>query len=137
MQHEDSMHQTGVEITADLTIPKLFYKQAIEYGKDRVAMREKEFGIWRPITWQDYLDNVKYLALGLISLVPGASASGFFRTASLMRSNISLITPIRNLFSAKARKRSIKLFRSLANAPSWKRSSGMIPRACEIMKKTI
>jgi long-chain acyl-CoA synthetase len=68
MQHEDSMHQTGVEITADLTIPKLFYKQAIEYGKDRVAMREKEFGIWRPITWQDYLDNVKYLALGLISL---------------------------------------------------------------------
>jgi long-chain acyl-CoA synthetase len=68
MQHEDSIHQTGVEITADLTIPKLFYKQAIKYGKDRVAMREKEFGIWRPITWQDYLENVKYLALGLISL---------------------------------------------------------------------
>jgi long-chain acyl-CoA synthetase len=68
MQHEDSMHQTGVEITTDLTIPKLFYKQAIQYGEDRVAMREKEFGIWRPITWQDYLENVKYLALGLISL---------------------------------------------------------------------
>jgi long-chain acyl-CoA synthetase len=31
-------------------------------------MREKEFGIWRPITWQGYLENVKYLALGLISL---------------------------------------------------------------------
>ena len=31
-------------------------------------MREKEFGIWLPITWQDYLDNVKYLALGLISI---------------------------------------------------------------------
>ncbi len=31
-------------------------------------MREKEFGIWRPITWQDYFENVKYLALGLISL---------------------------------------------------------------------
>ena len=31
-------------------------------------MREKEFGIWRPITWQDYLENVKYIALGLISL---------------------------------------------------------------------
>jgi long-chain acyl-CoA synthetase len=68
MQHEDSLHQTGVEITADLTIPKLFYQQALKYGKDRVAMREKEFGIWRPITWQDYLENVKYLALGLISL---------------------------------------------------------------------
>jgi long-chain acyl-CoA synthetase len=31
-------------------------------------MREKEFGIWRPITWQDYLENVKYIALGLISI---------------------------------------------------------------------
>ena len=68
MQHEGSMRQTAVEITADLTIPKLFYKQAGKYGQDRVAMREKEFGIWRPITWQDYLENVKYLALGLISL---------------------------------------------------------------------
>jgi len=27
-------------------------------------MREKEFGIWRPYTWQDYYDNVKYLCLG-------------------------------------------------------------------------
>jgi long-chain acyl-CoA synthetase len=62
------MRQTAVEITADLTIPKLFYKQAGKYGQDRVAMREKEFGIWLPITWQDYLENVKYLALGLISL---------------------------------------------------------------------
>ncbi len=68
MQHEGSVRQKGVEITADLTIPKLFYQQAVKYGNDRVAMREKEFGIWRPITWQDYLDNVKYLALGVISL---------------------------------------------------------------------
>ena len=68
MQPEGSARQNKIEITEDLTIPKLFYKQAIKYGKDRVAMREKEFGIWRPITWQDYLENVKYLALGLISL---------------------------------------------------------------------
>ena len=57
-----------MEITKDLTIPKLFREKALMYGKDKVAMREKEFGIWRPITWQDYLENVKYLALGLISL---------------------------------------------------------------------
>ena len=68
MQHEGSNLQAGSEITADLTIPKLFYQQAGKYGKGRVDMREKEFGIWRPITWQDYLENVKYLALGLISL---------------------------------------------------------------------
>lgn len=57
-----------MEITKDLTIPKLFYEKARQYGQDRVAMREKEFGIWRPITWHDYFENVKYLALGLIRL---------------------------------------------------------------------
>lgn len=67
MQHVDNKEQ-GIQITKDLTIPKLFLSQAKKFGKDRVAMREKEYGLWRPITWQDYLDNVKYLSLGLISL---------------------------------------------------------------------
>jgi len=57
-----------MEITKELTIPKLFYEQALNYGKNRVAMREKEFGIWRPISWRRYFDEVKYLALGLVSL---------------------------------------------------------------------
>ncbi len=57
-----------MEITKDLTIPKLFLDRAKRYDRTRVAMREKEFGIWIPITWQQYLENVKYLALGLISL---------------------------------------------------------------------
>ena len=57
-----------MDITKELTIPKLFFEQAKKYGKDRVAMREKEFGIWCPVTWQDYFENVKYISLGLISL---------------------------------------------------------------------
>ena len=57
-----------MEITKDLTIPKLFLERTKVYGQEKVAMREKEFGIWRPITWHDYLQNVKHLALGLISL---------------------------------------------------------------------
>ncbi len=57
-----------MEITKELTIPKLFLKQASKYSDDKIAMREKEFGIWRPITWHDYLENVKYIALGLISI---------------------------------------------------------------------
>jgi len=57
-----------IEITKDLTIPKLFLTQCRKYGKNKVAMREKEFGIWRPYTWQDYYDNVKYLCLGMVSL---------------------------------------------------------------------
>jgi long-chain acyl-CoA synthetase len=57
-----------MQITKDLTIPKLFLERTKKYSKHKVAMREKEFGVWRPITWQDYLENVKHLALGLISL---------------------------------------------------------------------
>jgi long-chain acyl-CoA synthetase len=56
------------QITKDLTIPKLFVSQCRRYGRNKVAMREKEFGIWRPFTWRDYYDNVKYLCLGMISL---------------------------------------------------------------------
>jgi long-chain acyl-CoA synthetase len=56
------------EISKDLTIPKLFLQQCKKYGNDKVAMREKEFGIWIPFTWQDYYDNVKHLCLGMVSL---------------------------------------------------------------------
>ncbi len=62
------MSISEIEITKDLTIPKLFSRQCRKYGTGKVAMREKEFGIWRPFTWQDYYDNVKYLCLGMISL---------------------------------------------------------------------
>jgi len=33
-----------------------------------VAMRKKEFGIWREYTWKDYYEKVKHLSLGLITL---------------------------------------------------------------------
>jgi long-chain acyl-CoA synthetase len=62
------MSDSRIEITKDLTIPKLFLRQCRRYGKDKVAMREKEFGIWRPFTWQDYHDHVKHLCLGMVSL---------------------------------------------------------------------
>ena len=56
-----------IGITPDFTIPKLFARRAGEQDQ-RVAMREKEFGIWRPITWAAYLDNVQFFALGLAAL---------------------------------------------------------------------
>ncbi|MFH1241047.1 MAG: AMP-binding protein [Pseudomonadota bacterium] len=62
------MNGSGIEITKDLTIPKLFLRQCKNYGRKKVAMREKEFGIWIPFTWQDYYENVKYLCLGMVSL---------------------------------------------------------------------
>ncbi len=57
----------GIEITQDLTLPKLLIRQCEKFG-DKVAMREKEYGIWRPVTWKQYLQNVQEIALGLVSL---------------------------------------------------------------------
>ena len=57
-----------VEITPELTLPKLLLETARHYGDRKVAMREKEFGIWRPITWRQYLTEVRFLALGFTAL---------------------------------------------------------------------
>jgi len=35
---------------------------------ERVAFREKEFGIWREITWREYLEHARAAALGLEAL---------------------------------------------------------------------
>ena len=57
-----------IAITTDLTLPKLLVRQAEKFGSGKVAMREKEYGIWSPVTWAQYLENVKYITLGLMSL---------------------------------------------------------------------
>jgi len=59
-------------ITPDLTLPKLLLEAARRYGDGKVAMREKEFGIWRPITWRQYRDEVRHLAMGFTALGLGA-----------------------------------------------------------------
>ena len=48
------------------TFPKLLVANAARYG-DRVALREKDLGIWRATSWSEYLDNVRRLALGLLT----------------------------------------------------------------------
>ena len=50
------------------TFPKLLERNAKKYGDRKVAMREKEFGIWQAFTWKEYHDHVKYFSLGLVSL---------------------------------------------------------------------
>jgi long-chain acyl-CoA synthetase len=55
------------------TLPGLLLRNAGQFGHGRVALREKEFGIWQRVTWQQYLEHVRGLALGLtaIGLRPG------------------------------------------------------------------
>ncbi len=50
------------------TFPQLLLERAKEFGNKKIALREKEFGIWQPVTWQEYLEHVKYFCLGLTSL---------------------------------------------------------------------
>jgi hypothetical protein len=41
---DENNHPGEIEITYDLTIPKLFLKNAEKFGEQRVAMRERGFG---------------------------------------------------------------------------------------------
>src|SRR5665647_163369 len=50
------------------TWPKLLEHNSQAFGAKHRAMRYKHYGIWQSYNWQDYLHNVKYLALGLLSL---------------------------------------------------------------------
>ena len=51
----------------DDTFPRLLVRNARTLG-NRVALREKEFGIWQSFTWRDYHDHVRDFSLGLVAL---------------------------------------------------------------------
>lgn len=63
-------HNDWADITNLDTFPKVLQHNA-KHWPDQVAMREKEFGIWREFTWQDYEDRVKWMALALQDLGVG------------------------------------------------------------------
>jgi long-chain acyl-CoA synthetase len=46
------------------TLPKLLRENARRYPH-KIALREKEYGIWQAITWTQYLERVRNFALGL------------------------------------------------------------------------
>ncbi len=50
------------------TFPKLLVRNAEVFGDRKIAMREKEFGIWQEFSWKEYHDHVKYFSLGMVSL---------------------------------------------------------------------
>ncbi len=58
------------------TIPKLFRQRVEKYG-NKVALREKDLGIWRSVTWTEYGQKAKEIGMGLISLglLPGEKVS--------------------------------------------------------------
>ena len=61
-------------IMQNSTLPALLKSNFLKYGDAKTALREKEFGIWQSVSWKEYFEHVKYLALGLLELGydPGA-----------------------------------------------------------------
>ncbi len=49
------------------TLPQFLMEHARK-TPDKIALRERDYGIWQTITWKQYLDHVKYFALGLVHL---------------------------------------------------------------------
>ncbi len=49
------------------TLPRLFWKRVADWA-DRVALREKDFGIWNEYTWAEYGEQARLIGLGLKAL---------------------------------------------------------------------
>ena len=47
----------------NMTFPQLLLERTAKAGS-KVALREKDYGIWNEITYQEYFDRVKSLSLG-------------------------------------------------------------------------
>lgn len=50
-----------------LTLPRKLQHWARERPQD-IALRQKDFGIWSPITWQNYEAQARYFGVGLVTL---------------------------------------------------------------------
>ncbi len=62
----------NVDVVLDTAIqdtwPKLLQHNGARFGAQSKAMRYKHYGIWQSYSWEEYLTNVKYLALGLLAI---------------------------------------------------------------------
>jgi len=50
------------------TLPGLLVNNKNKFGEKKIALREKEYGIWQEYTWKDYYDHVKDFAMGIHKL---------------------------------------------------------------------
>lgn len=48
-------------------MPRLLFQNAERFG-DKVALREKDFGIWQTVTWRQFAEHVRAFAMGLHAL---------------------------------------------------------------------
>ncbi len=63
----DAFDAQPVAIDGYSTVPTLFW-QRVQTRPDKVAMREKDRGIWKAYTWRDYGTSARAIGMGLVSL---------------------------------------------------------------------
>ena len=68
MEKIEHLDEHTLSALTQFTLPQMLEKQAQELGSKRVAIREKNFGIWQAYTWDSYLRYAKQVALGLAAL---------------------------------------------------------------------
>ena len=51
-----------------MTLPQMLAARARRHGRRKVALREKEYGIWQEVTWEEYAAHARAVCLGLEAL---------------------------------------------------------------------
>jgi long-chain acyl-CoA synthetase len=66
--HIERIDQAALSTLEDYTFPQILARNAERFGAERIAMREKAYGIWLTYAWKDYLGFTRRVALGLKAL---------------------------------------------------------------------
>ena len=50
------------------TVPQYFLEKVAQYDDGKIALRQKEFGIWQEYTWRKSYEQVRLFSMGMIAL---------------------------------------------------------------------
>ena len=64
----ERIDQKTLSSLGQFTLPQILLRQSERLGDERIALREKAYGIWQTYNWRDYFRYVKLVGLGLVSL---------------------------------------------------------------------
>jgi long-chain acyl-CoA synthetase len=67
-QRIETVDEETLSSLPQYTFPQILAIQADRLGSERIAIRNKAYGIWQAYHWQDYLDYIKRVASGLLGL---------------------------------------------------------------------
>ena len=57
----ERLDEEGLSSLIQFTFPQILSRQAERLGPDKIAIREKAYGIWQTYNWRDYLRYTKFV----------------------------------------------------------------------------